>query len=515
MSHHVYCEYTNFDGADFFTVVLLPNETDRFPTVVCRSPYVQGTIDLSESELLEKYATIYRDWLDGGYAVVYQHCRGQGKSSGAFVPYVHEREDGLALQDWIRKQPFYNGELFLLGGSYTASLHYTTTPFEVDIRGAVFEVQDTERYRLWYRNGQMRKGHANWHFWLYKDKCGLNKTFDMQSFSQLPLQGLSERVLHDAAEDFEQMLEAPSPEDAFWSTRFGGSDAKNATDGANIPLLLTTGYNDFYVGGIFKMWNRMNEKTKRQSAMLVSPYDHGDSYDASNSLAFANGKRSEAFGNHYARDWFDNIRTGKPLAFEKGVITYYRAFKNAWESDFYATATNETIVPLGEETRSFRYDPLNPPAFAAEGNFLQGVDGRPDVITLYTPPFEKDLFVKGKMKAVLSVASNCPDSSFYVCISIEKPQGNYVLRHDITSLCYQHPDYTPNRTVQLDFCFDEHAFLLKRDERLRVDIASTDNNTYVCHTNQKGPYHLQTETRVATNTVHLQQSRLILPTEIK
>jgi predicted acyl esterase len=63
----------------------------------------------------------------------------------------------------------------------------------------------------------------------------------------------------------------------------------------------------------------------------------------------------------------------------------------------------------------------------------------------------------------------------------------------------------------LDFCFDEYAFLLRKGEQLRIDISSTDNNTYVCHTNKKGPYFLQTEAETAINTVYLQHSQLMLP----
>ena len=44
-----------------------------------------------------------------------------------------------------------------------------------------------------------------------------------------------------------------------------------------------------------------------------------------------------------------------------------------------------------------------------------------------------------------------------------------------------------------------------------IDISSTDNNTYVCHTNKKGPYFLQTEAETAINTVYLQHSQLMLP----
>ena len=48
----------------------------------------------------------------------------------------------------------------------------------------------------------------------------------------------------ERAEDFEQMLMAPFSEHPFWQTRFGGYEAKDAVTNANIPILLTTGYND-------------------------------------------------------------------------------------------------------------------------------------------------------------------------------------------------------------------------------------------------------------------------------
>ncbi|MBR4296280.1 MAG: CocE/NonD family hydrolase [Clostridia bacterium] len=512
-NHYAYYEYIEIEGNKLFTVILLPEKDGSFPTVVLRSPYVQNQAEQSEDDIVQNCLNSFDSWLSRGYAAVFQHCRGQGKSTGAFIPYVHEREDGLALLQWIRCQAFYNGEIFLYGASYTASLHYTIAPFESDIKGAIFEVQDTERYRLWYRNGQMRKGHANWHFGLYKKKCGLNKTHNINSFSELPLKDLSERVLNDRAEDFEEMLEAENPSHEFWNTRFGGIDAKNATDNADIPILLTTGYNDFYVGGMFRMWNNMNEQTKKKSAMLVSPYDHGDGFNPDRSLSFPTGKRREQFGNSYQIDWVDNIRKGTPIPFEKGIVTYYRTFDDKWQSDFYAPSTTDLSLPLGTDTVAFDYDPLNPPAFCGEGTFQKNFDGRSDVVSLYTTPLEQDIFIRGQMRAVLTVSSSCPDTSFYINISIRKPQGDYVLRHDITSLCYQLGEYTENEIATLNFCFDEHAFLLKKGESLRIDISSTDNNTYVCHTNRKGAYYLQTGADKAINKVYLQNSKLILPIE--
>ena len=468
---------------------------------------------MPEEKIVQEYYDHVKSWLDAGYAFLFQHCRGQGKSTGEFVPYIHEREDGLAFREWIRCQPFYNGELYLLGESYTSSLHYATAPFEADIKGAVFEVQDSERYRLWYRNGQMRKGHANWHFKLYKDKCNLHKNFDMSSFSELPLQGLSKRVFGESADDFEQMLEAYSPDHPFWSTRFGGSDTKDALVNAEIPILLTTGYNDFYVGGVFDMWRKMSEQTKKQSALLVSPYHHGDSYHKEHGVCFPNGKRREAFGASYQIAWFDHIRKGTSIPYRKGVVTYYRAFENEWQSDFFQIPTKELTIPLGSGVASFDYDPSCPPAFRAEGLLAEDLTGNSNVLSIRTPAFEADTFVKGRMRAVLAFESSASDTSVYVRISIKKSEYTYVLRHDITSLCYQLGDYRKNSAAVLNFCFDEYAFLIKKGECLQIDISSTDDNTYVCHSNRKGEYYLQNQTDTAKNKVYLDQSYLILPVE--
>ena len=115
------------------------------------------------------------------------------------------------------------------------------------------------------------------------------------------------------------------------------------------------------------------------------------------------------------------------------------------------------------------------------------------------------------MTARLTVSSDCEDTCFYMRISIEKQEGDYGLRDDITTLCHQLGDYTPNTDVALDFTFDEHSFLIKSGERLRIDVASADNANYVRHTNNKGLYSIQTSTKIAKNTVDLLKSTITIP----
>ena len=62
-------------------------------------------------------------------------------------------------------------------------------------------------------------------------------------------------------------------------------------------------------------------------------------------------------------------------------------------------------------------------------------------------------------------------------------------------------------------CFDEHAFVVKKGERIRMDISSSAYPHYVPHTNEKGLFSEQKTARVATNTVILEKSFLLLPIE--
>ncbi len=512
-------EYVISKGTRLFTAVLLPDAKNKFPSVIIRTPYVDALEALTEEEICGLYMRENAKWLEHGYAVVIQHCRGRGKSEGDCIPYINERDDSRALYAWVREQRFYDSELFLKGGSYLTSVHYCAAPFDDDIKGAIFGIQDSERYNICYRNGFLKKGlHGNWYVGMYKAKSKMKKHFAQGSFETLPLSAFTETVFDEQVADFDEMLRSPKPTDAFWKTHNGGSDARGATDNVKFPVLFTTGFYDIYTGGIFDMWNKMRAESRENCALVVSPYDHGDGFNETTGFAFPNGKRAEQFGSDYEIKWFEHIRKNTEAPFEKGKITYYNLFENRWHTDDFKSSKTIVSLPLGNETITYTYNPFDPPRFKGglSCNFGGGVfqdkpNSRHDIVSIYTEPAENDIFVKGKMLAMLRVSSDCEDTCFYVRVSIEKERGDFGLRDDITSLFYQIGDYVPNTLVDLTFNFDEHAFLIKKGERLRVDIASADVEHYVRHTNQKGLYSEQSTAKIAHNTVYLQDSTLVLP----
>ena len=512
-----YFEYLHCNGVELFTVICLPQKSGKFPTVILRSPYVDAHETEPEEETANKILTDYQPWVKGGYVVVYQHCRGRGKSSGDCIPYIYEREDGLFLQDWIRQQPFYNGELFLCGGSYMAAVHYVTAPFADDIKGAVLRLKDTERYSGYYRNGFFKMGlHGRWYVDMYKNKTMPQKNYTPESFHILPLSDFSKEVFGERAANFDETLKHPDPTDDFWNTRAGGVETRKVLEHANIPILLETAFYDIYTAGVFNVWKKLDAETKAKSALAVHPFGHGCRGEVE-PVNFADGSLKTEFPN-YAVKWMDYARGKGEPPFPLGKITYYKLFANKWCCDDFAEPEKHLKFTLGEGEVTYRYDPRDPASFKGGlsanfgGNAWQDPPGlRDDIVTLYTPEFTEDTFVKGKIRAKLRVKSDCEDTCFYIRIMLCKAEGDYGIRDDINQISNFCGDYEPNSEITMDFNFDEHAIVIQKGEKLRIDISSSAFPHYVRHTNNKGLFSAQTDTKIARNTVILQDSYIEIP----
>lgn len=511
-----YCEHLNNDGAELFTCIALPDTTGIFPTVIMRTPYVDQTENTPDEELCQQFIKDQTEWLSRGYAVVEQHCRGCGKSTGDCIPYINERKDGLHLQDWVRQQPFYNGELFLFGASYTSSVHCVTAPFAPDIKGIVLKVQDSERYNANYRNGFYKIGlHGGWYIGMYKKKSIRNKNYVTEDYKMLPLSGISKKVFGEPSTVFDEIFKHPRRSDPFWNTHVGGSDARDCLKGAKVPILLTTGFYDIYTGGIFDMWNSLDEKTKAICALVVCPYGHNGLPDGQ-PVTFEKGTIGAAFPD-WPMNWMDYAAGKCQPQIPTGKVSYYNLFANEWCTDFTAPASYITLT-LGRGEVTYRYDPKNPAAF--KGGLSRCFGGtawqdpphqRQDIVTVYTPEFTENTCIRGKITAKLQVKSDCEDTCFYIRISLVKEEGDYGLRDDIQQISNVCADYTPGEALTLDFSCDEHAFLIQKGEKLRIDISSSTFPHYVPHTNFKGLFSQQTESKIANNTIILENSTITLP----
>ncbi len=513
---HTYSTFIESEGIKLYTMCLLPDKVGKFPVVLLRSPYVDSFENTTDSQTLSAAANDYAAFLDNGYAVIYQHCRGRGKSDGDCVPYINERTDSLALQAWVRTQPFYNGEIYLCGKSYTTSVHYVTAPFADDIKGCVFEVQDSERYNIIYRNGFFKSGlHGSWYVSMYKHKSIKQKNHSPETFNTLPLSSFSKTVFGENAHDFDESLRHPDKNDAFWQTHLGGCESHDALNHANIPILLVTGFYDIYTGGIFDMWNNLDESTKAKSALIVHPYDHSNNPDIQ-PIKFENASLTESLGDYQVK-WLNYIRNKAASPCVPGKVTYYRLFDSKWACEDFERGAKQVDISLGEGEISYIYNPYSPAHFKGglSANFGGAAwqdepNSRYDIKSFFSREFDADTFIKGKCKAHLCVKSDCEDTCFYVRISLVKEDGTYGLRDDIQKISNFAPNYVPGDEVVIDFSFDEHAFMIKKGEKIRIDVSSSASPLYVRHTNTKGLFSEQACAKIAHNTVILDKSFVTL-----
>ncbi len=514
LSNGVYAKasYVCAHGEKLFTVMAVPKKEGKFPVVVMRNPY-DGKMDVTNTKNLEKLAVsdqaLY--YVKNGFGLVYQQCRGTGSSTGYFSPMMNERADGLALLDYIRDQSFYSGSIYLQGASYLGIVHTVLAPYADDIKGVLLDVTECNFYNSAYRNGFFKqKAAGEWYVQMHGPSAPKNN-YSENSYKVLPFKNFAEEVFGEKDPYVDILLASTSPDALLWQPGTVGLTDSYACVKSGTPVLLVSRFYDLFAPGTLRMWREMDGKTKSKSSFVISPYTHGGTPDGQ-PVEFPNAEIPKAFPNYDIR-WFRSIEYGEESPFEAGKVTYYTLFENKWKTDDFAKNEKPVTVKLGTGSATYTYDPQDPTPFNAALD--HGFDGtawqnkpftRDDILTFYTDEFTEDTLLQGSMDGKLTVSSDCEDTCFYVRLSLVKAQGDYGLRDDIQQISNFNADYHPGEKLEIPLCFSDHSFQVKKGEKLRIDIASACFPHYFRHTNTKGLFSEQTETKIAHNTVYLDES---------
>ena len=528
------------DGVKLYTYGILPPEGEKCGIIVMRNSYAgEYKVDM------RAYARRQTGTLKRGYAYVHQHVRGTGMSEGDWIPYLNEREDGLFFLDWVRKLPHYNGEIFLTGGSYLASVHWSylgTNP--PDVKGAVLNIQDVNRYNIRYRNGHHKGGRSvMWGVDNYKKKDRTLKRDKSVKITDLPLKDFCKKRFGMPVPVLEEAWRHPRPDDPWWKTTgTAGGEYRRAHLDSTVPIMMVTGFYDIYTEGMFDMWREMPPERRANCALVVDAFDHGGrrrkGVKETSPIYFPNGSRYDDGAVDSLLDWFDWCRgKGSLKKVRPGETLWYSMWENVWRSapemkdarnrlELYFTAERRLVCSSGNQNSGavqFAYDPKNPPSFPGSGCLIIGgmyaqpkPGFRKDVLSFVSEPFSEQYIVQGKMKLDLTVTSDRDDTSFYVRTSICKRDGKwYTLRDDIKSISWDTSDYEPGTEAKISYALSDHAFAIEKGDRLRVDVAGANVSTFIPHTNFKGPFIEQSQSRIAHNAVLTGKCVLTIPVEEK
>jgi putative CocE/NonD family hydrolase len=97
------------DGVTLSADLYLPAAEGRHPAILQRTPY-DNTMPL--------WVGIAQYFASRGYAFVSQDVRGRCDSDGVWEPFVNEAEDGYDTVEWVAAQPWCDGQVAMMGGSY-------------------------------------------------------------------------------------------------------------------------------------------------------------------------------------------------------------------------------------------------------------------------------------------------------------------------------------------------------------------------------------------------------------
>jgi putative CocE/NonD family hydrolase len=128
------------DGVRLSVDVCRPAAEGRFPGLLVHTPYSNNAAGLVQRA---------RWFAKRGYAVVLSDVRGRYDSDGDFDPFDRRHKtDGYDLVEWVARQPWCDGKVGMMGGSYLGwTQWWTATQAPPALKAIAPEVAPPDQFR--------------------------------------------------------------------------------------------------------------------------------------------------------------------------------------------------------------------------------------------------------------------------------------------------------------------------------------------------------------------------------
>ena len=546
------------DGTILRADVYLPTGEGPFPALVERTPYNKE----NSPEMQVKSPPFFASH---GYAVVVQDVRGKFKSDGVFIPFHDDgwgaNRDGYDTIEWIAAQPWCDGNVGMIGGSYAGATQYRTAPTRPPHLRAMFARESSaDYYNEWvYHGGAFELGFM--HAWTlnmehnnlahlvsaldypqYKGRIeqALKELLDWQS--KLPLN--PNPLLDGVNTWYDEFMAHPDDGPYWW--RWNIAQQHHEVD---VPIVHMGGWFDIFQIGTIKNFVGIRAKAKTQRArdgqrLIMGPWIHGP-------WNMALSKQGEVdFGADSIRDynairvpWFDHWLKGIDNEVkDEPPVQLFVMGEDQWRNfDEYPIANTQytswylrdgalslAAPDSAEHADGYVYDPLNPVPTLG-GNLLTPLiiggafDQRPiedRCLTYTSAPLEHDLTIIGNVRCVLHAMSSAPDTDWVVRLTDVHPDGfSRLLCDGILRARYResqtHPTLlTPNQVYEFVVDLWDTANTFSAGHRIRVAITSSSFPRFDRNLNTGGVFGTEAVGQVAFNTVFhdaLRPSHILLP----
>ncbi|MEW6745826.1 MAG: CocE/NonD family hydrolase [Planctomycetota bacterium] len=536
------------DGIKLAADVHRPRAAGRYPAILIRTPYNRATEGATKGAFYARR----------GYAVVAQDCRGRFESEGRWFPLENEMDDGSDTIDWIAAQPWCDGRVGMIGGSYVGWVQwYAAKSGNPHLQAIVPQVSPPDPHEnIPYEGGVFLLGAA----WCAKvldfmqgGGTGIPALDWNRVLATLPLGDLD--VMLGVQDSFlDEWLSHPPDDADYWDPLCYQTHFEEMT----VPALHISGWFDGDQPGALQNFTGMRERAATEEArkaqyLVMGPWGHA--FNVTRQLGDVDlGAEAVVDLDSFTLRFFDcylkGIENGiedeeKVLVFVMGENRWHR--EKSWplpqttftklylQSGGKAQRRDGDGVLVLENLRGeappdiYRYDPAQLPESLADFNDLAGssatadfaaLPDRDDVLDYTSPPLASPVELTGPLATVLSVATDAADTDFAASIFHLTPDGKMrVIGAGIQRVRYRLGPRTdapvpPNEIVSVTIDCWASSIRLEKGDRIRLQVSSTAFPGFARHLNTLEPIATAREPVVATNSVYHDATRpsyVVLP----
>lgn len=521
------------DGVQLKTIIYRPETNQKFPALLCRTPY--GSSGFNNKEQCTYFA-------EHEYAVIYQNSRGKFGSEGTWKPYDNEIRDGEDTINWIIKQPWSNGKVGTFGRSYpgytqiacglTGNPHllamcpdaapYPLIPSTNHTGGTLqfLQVVLWATYTAGIKLNPLRE--FDWNKLLKKlpvisilDKTGIDTTFYKDCINNY----LCKRM------DFLNIIKS-----------------KNIK-AANLCI---TGWYDHITPDVLDYYSWISKQKKLQHRLIIGPWDHSSTGLEGDKNLVPQVETVYEVENVEVIRWMN--RWLKNGSLEEDPVRIFIMGENVWREEkewplsrteytpFYLHSKGylSTTIPEDEPFDNFAYNPSNPVptiggcnsgpsplAGISRGPFDQSqLEKREDVLVYKTEALKKEIEITGYIKVVLYASSSVRDTDFTAKLTDVYPDGRSIIIQDGIVRAKFRESFEkesllkPGKIYKFEIDLWATSYLFKKEHRINMDISSSnfprfDRNLNTGENNELGVHFTRALQKVYHDKKH--PSHILLP----
>jgi putative CocE/NonD family hydrolase len=498
------------DGVVLASDVTLPSLHGRFPAVMVRTPYSKV------NERILGWAQFFADY---GYAFVAQDVRGRGDSDGVWEAWINEFSDGHDAVEWAAAQPWCDGRVGMLGGSYEGWVQWAAaTRHPAHLSAMVTSGSPGRWFRDWpYRFGAFYA--SDYLEWLnrtaarvvqpvpFPDWAFVVEHHDLRSLDSdcgRPLATWQAALDHDTYDEYWHSLDITGYEKI------------------DVPGLHVTGWYDACAPGELHHFREMVARSPAADRqwLVLGPWDHhaavvtGAAVEGDLEIGSKGSVAIEAMWESFFARWLKGTAEGE----RQPAVRYYCLGANEWLSaPAWPPPSSRALVlflrsdgALGGESesepasRQFTYDPNDPVLsqmglhnrhrleWAPRPDLL--IAGRADVLTYSAPPAGEALTIAGPVHVVLFAATTGRDTDFVASLIYVRADGtgtivaDGIVRAAMASSLAEAEVLEPGEVYEFDIEVDDLCLRVDSGESLRLAISSSLAPNYHPNPNTGGGY---------------------------